>query len=109
MIMRKASRVTICRCRPSIWHMGVRPSMVLWFLRISLRCCKCLAILFPLFVSSPPSTRSIVDQVSEFNEYLAPKPAGAQWDSTNSLFAIWIGINDVGTSVGWVGVSQGYH
>lgn len=36
-----------------------------------------------------------MDQVSQFEEYLAPKPYGAQWDSSNSLFAIWIGINDV--------------
>ena len=38
---------------------------------------------------------SIVDQVSQFNEFLAPRPAGAQWSSDDSLFAIWIGINDV--------------
>ncbi|TFY55296.1 hypothetical protein EVJ58_g8338 [Rhodofomes roseus] len=42
-----------------------------------------------------PTVLSIVDQVSQFEEYLAPKPYGAQWDSSNSLFAIWIGINDV--------------
>ena len=82
--------------------------MVLWSLRISPRCCKCFALPFPLFVSLPLSTRSIVDQVSEFDEYLASKPAGAQWDSTNSLFAIWIGVNDVVSSVSWVGVSQGH-
>jgi len=52
------------------------------------------------------SVLSVVDQVSEFNDYLASKPAGAQWDSANSLFAIWIGINDVGTSVGWTNVTQ---
>ncbi|KAH0826968.1 carbohydrate esterase family 16 protein [Lanmaoa asiatica] len=55
-----------------------------------------------------PTVLSVVDQVSEFNKYLASKPTGAQWDSTNSLFAIWIGINDIGNSVGWVGVSQCY-
>ncbi|KAG6370077.1 carbohydrate esterase family 16 protein [Boletus reticuloceps] len=53
-----------------------------------------------------PTVLSVVDQVSEFNEYLASKPAGAQWDSTNSLFAIWIGINDVGNSVGWTNITQ---
>lgn len=55
-------------------------------------------------VSLTISTRSIVNQVSEFNEYLASKPKGGRWDSTNSLFAIWIGINDVGNSFGWVGI-----
>src|ERR1700744_2773949 len=39
--------------------------------------------------------RSIVDQVTHFNEFLAPKPAGAEWNGNNSLFAVWIGINDV--------------
>ncbi|KAI9574210.1 carbohydrate esterase family 16 protein [Boletus coccyginus] len=53
-----------------------------------------------------PTVLSVVDQVSEFNEYLASKPAGAEWNSANSLFAIWIGINDVGTSVGWTNITQ---
>ncbi|KAF8843670.1 carbohydrate esterase family 16 protein [Paxillus ammoniavirescens] len=53
-----------------------------------------------------PTVLSIVDQVSQFDEYLAPKPAGATWDSTNSLFAVWIGINDVGNSVGWTNITQ---
>ena len=39
--------------------------------------------------------RSIVDQVSQFETFLADKPEGAEWDSSNSLFAFWIGINDV--------------
>ncbi|KAL7283711.1 hypothetical protein ACG7TL_003147 [Trametes sanguinea] len=42
-----------------------------------------------------PTVLSIVDQVQQFHEILAPKPAGAQWESSNSLFAFWIGINDV--------------
>ena len=44
---------------------------------------------------TPLLTRSIVDQVQQFHDILAPKPAGAEWNSSNSLFAIWIGINDV--------------
>jgi len=59
-----------------------------------------------LVPSYKPTVPSIVNQVSEFNEYFAPKPEGAQWDSTNSLFAIWIGINDVGNSVGWTNVTR---
>lgn len=44
---------------------------------------------------TPLPLRSIVDQVQQFHEILAPKPPGAEWDSSNSLFAFWIGINDV--------------
>ncbi|KIK75956.1 carbohydrate esterase family 16 protein, partial [Paxillus rubicundulus Ve08.2h10] len=53
-----------------------------------------------------PTVSSIVDQVSQFDRYLATKPAGATWNSTNSLFAIWIGINDVGASSGWTDITQ---
>ncbi|TFY78622.1 hypothetical protein EWM64_g5392 [Hericium alpestre] len=57
-----------------------------------------------------PTVLSIVDQVSQFNQFLAAKPAGAQWSSDNSLFAIWIGINDVGDSFAWTNVTQiGFH
>ncbi|KAG2031621.1 hypothetical protein BDR03DRAFT_986284 [Suillus americanus] len=37
----------------------------------------------------------VVDLVTHFNKYLASRPASAAWSSTNSLFAAWIGINDV--------------
>ncbi|KIJ68896.1 carbohydrate esterase family 16 protein [Hydnomerulius pinastri MD-312] len=53
-----------------------------------------------------PTVLSVVDQVTQFNEYLAPKPAAAPWNSTNSLFAVFIGINDVGNSVGWTNITQ---
>jgi len=53
-----------------------------------------------------PTVLSVVDQVTQFNEYLASKPVGAEWSSSNSLFAIWIGINDVGNSVGWTNITQ---
>ncbi|KAJ8092755.1 hypothetical protein PM082_007084 [Marasmius tenuissimus] len=42
-----------------------------------------------------PTVLSIVDQVNQFNEFLAPKPQCAPWNSSNSLFAVWVGINDV--------------
>lgn len=42
--------------------------------------------------------RSIVDQVTQFKTILAPKPTAANWASNNTLFAIWIGINDVVSS-----------
>ncbi|KAJ6592487.1 hypothetical protein B0H19DRAFT_1204800 [Mycena capillaripes] len=41
-----------------------------------------------------PTTLSMADQVAQFNDILAPKPIGAQWNSSNALFAVWIGIND---------------
>ncbi|KAG2145080.1 carbohydrate esterase family 16 protein [Suillus cothurnatus] len=53
-----------------------------------------------------PTVLSVVDQVAQFNNYLASKPAGATWESTNSLFAVWIGINDVGNSFGWTNITQ---
>jgi hypothetical protein len=49
-----------------------------------------------------PTVQSIVTQVGLFEKYLAPKPTGAHWNSSNSLFAFWIGINDVGNSFYWV-------
>jgi hypothetical protein len=50
--------------------------------------------------------QSVVTQVSLFEKYLAPKPAGARWASNNTLFAVWIGINDVGNSFYWTNVTQ---
>ncbi|KAH9900944.1 hypothetical protein C8Q73DRAFT_832477 [Cubamyces lactineus] len=53
-----------------------------------------------------PTVLSIVDQVGQFHDILAPKPAGARWKSSNSLFAFWIGINDVGNSFAWTNVTS---
>ncbi|RPD66542.1 hypothetical protein L226DRAFT_530635 [Lentinus tigrinus ALCF2SS1-7] len=53
-----------------------------------------------------PTVLSIVDQVGQFHDILAPKPAGAEWNSSNSLFAFWIGINDVGNSFAWTNVTS---
>jgi phospholipase/lecithinase/hemolysin len=50
--------------------------------------------------------QSVVTQVSLFEKYLAPKPAGTRWASNNTLFAVWIGINDVGNSYYWTNVTQ---
>ncbi|KAF8163693.1 SGNH hydrolase-type esterase domain-containing protein [Crassisporium funariophilum] len=52
-----------------------------------------------------PTVLSIVEQVGQFNQILAPKPVGAQWASDNTLFAFWIGINDVGNSFGWTNIT----
>lgn len=53
-----------------------------------------------------PTVLSVVDQVAQFDKYLASKPAGAAWDSTNSLFAVWIGINDIGNSESWTNITR---
>ncbi|KAF7293287.1 SGNH-hydro domain-containing protein [Mycena chlorophos] len=53
-----------------------------------------------------PTVLSVVDQVAQFKEFLADKPPGAQWDSSNSLFAIWIGINDCGNTWDWTNTTQ---
>ncbi|KAK7693906.1 hypothetical protein QCA50_003480 [Cerrena zonata] len=53
-----------------------------------------------------PTVLSIVDQVGQFNRILAPRPVGAEWNASNSLFAFWIGINDVGNSFGWTNVTS---
>jgi len=53
-----------------------------------------------------PTVLSIVDQVTQFNTFLAPKPSGAEWNGNNSLFAVWIGINDVGNSYAWTNITS---
>ncbi|KAI8623907.1 hypothetical protein F5Y19DRAFT_491815 [Xylariaceae sp. FL1651] len=41
---------------------------------------------------------SFVDQVTEFSNSIAPHPSTAPWTSANSLFGIWMGVNDVGNA-----------
>ena len=41
---------------------------------------------------------SFVDQVSQFTSNLSPPPEYAPWNASDSLFAIWIGVNDVGNA-----------
>ncbi|KAJ7193804.1 GDSL-like Lipase/Acylhydrolase-domain-containing protein [Mycena pura] len=53
-----------------------------------------------------PTVLSIVDQVAQFKQILASKPPGAEWNSSNALFAIWIGINDCGDSFNWSNTTQ---
>ncbi|ELU45763.1 phospholipase A-2-activating protein [Rhizoctonia solani AG-1 IA] len=42
-----------------------------------------------------PTVQSFVDQVTLFSNHFSPVPAEAPWTSDNSLFGIWIGINDI--------------
>ncbi|KAJ7073767.1 GDSL lipase/esterase [Mycena amicta] len=53
-----------------------------------------------------PTVLSIVDQVAQFKGILASKPPGAVWNSSNALFAIWVGINDCGDSFAWTNTTQ---
>ncbi|KXN86027.1 putative mannan endo-1,4-beta-mannosidase F [Leucoagaricus sp. SymC.cos] len=49
----------------------------------------------------PPYTStvlSLTDQVNQFLSGAGSKPASTPWTSSNSLFSVWIGINDIGNS-----------
>lgn len=41
-------------------------------------------------------TTDFIAQVGEFEEYLVPAPSQAPWTSSDTLVAVWFGINDVG-------------
>ncbi|KAJ7766056.1 hypothetical protein B0H16DRAFT_1792884 [Mycena metata] len=45
-----------------------------------------------------PTVLSLIDQVNEFLAGAGKKPATSPWTSMNSLFTVWIGINDLGNS-----------
>jgi phospholipase/lecithinase/hemolysin len=45
-----------------------------------------------------PTVLSLVDQVKLFTSNLSPAPAYAPWTAADSLFGIWIGVNDVGNA-----------
>lgn len=40
----------------------------------------------------------MIDQVKQFSGSVASKPSYASWTADNSLFAVWMGVNDVGNS-----------
>ena len=45
-----------------------------------------------------PTVLSLTDQVNQFLNGAGKKPSTSPWTSTNALFSIWIGINDIGNS-----------
>ncbi|KAI1266187.1 carbohydrate esterase family 16 protein [Xylariaceae sp. FL1019] len=45
-----------------------------------------------------PSVLSFVDQVTEFSNSIASHPSTTPWTSENTLFGIWMGVNDVGNT-----------
>lgn len=53
-----------------------------------------------------PEVLSFADQVDLFSDNLAAEPQPEPWTAENSLFAIWIGVNDVG-NVFWDADAQG--
>jgi len=42
-----------------------------------------------------PTVKSLTDQVDQFLTTYADKPASAPWKCENTLFSVWIGINDI--------------
>ncbi|KAK0725510.1 hypothetical protein B0H67DRAFT_598738 [Lasiosphaeris hirsuta] len=51
-----------------------------------------------LVVPWKPEVLSLIDQVAQFSGSIASHPAYAPWTASDSLFAVWIGVNDVGNS-----------
>lgn len=47
-----------------------------------------------------PTVLSFIDQVKEFSTSIASHPKTTPWTSQDTLFAIWLGVNDVGNSNG---------
>ncbi|PPQ88501.1 hypothetical protein CVT25_013172 [Psilocybe cyanescens] len=45
-----------------------------------------------------PTVLSLTDQVNQFLTTVASKPATTPWTSSNALFSVWIGVNDIGNS-----------
>ncbi|KAF8901873.1 hypothetical protein CPB84DRAFT_1846586 [Gymnopilus junonius] len=45
-----------------------------------------------------PTVLSLGDQVNQFLTTVANKPPTTPWTSANSLFSVWIGVNDIGNS-----------
>ncbi|KAK0221164.1 hypothetical protein EDD85DRAFT_930316 [Armillaria nabsnona] len=45
-----------------------------------------------------PTVLSLTDQVNQFLSSYASKPSTTPWNSADTLFSVWIGINDIGNS-----------
>lgn len=45
-----------------------------------------------------PTVFSLVDQVTQFTNSIASQPSTAPWTSEDTLFGVWIGVNDVGNT-----------
>jgi hypothetical protein len=49
-------------------------------------------------VKTNPGILSLTDQVNEFLSGPGTKPAVTPWTSSDALFSVWIGVNDIGNS-----------
>ena len=45
-----------------------------------------------------PTVLSLTDQVEEFLSGAGEKPTATPWMDSNTLFSVWIGVNDIGNS-----------
>lgn len=45
-----------------------------------------------------PTVLSFIDQVTEFSDSIASHPSTTPWTSDNTLFGVWMGVNDVGNT-----------
>lgn len=45
-----------------------------------------------------PAVKSLIDQVTQFSMSVGPHPSYAPWNANNTVFGIWMGVNDVGNS-----------
>jgi hypothetical protein len=45
-----------------------------------------------------PTVKSLTDQVNQFLASYADRTSSDLWASKNTLFSVWIGINDIGNS-----------
>lgn len=45
-----------------------------------------------------PTVLSLINQTNEFSALVGSKPSFAPWTAEDSLFSIWMGVNDVGNS-----------
>ncbi|KAF2205161.1 hypothetical protein GQ43DRAFT_362971, partial [Delitschia confertaspora ATCC 74209] len=52
------------------------------------------------------TVKSFIDQVGQFKSSIASKPSYAPWTAENSLFAVWMGVNDVGNTYYLSGVNE---
>lgn len=53
-----------------------------------------------LVIPFKPTVLSLVDQVAAFKASIAYKPKSTSWRTDNTLFAVWLGVNDIGNSNG---------
>ncbi|KAK0212110.1 hypothetical protein DFS33DRAFT_1389124 [Desarmillaria ectypa] len=61
-----------------------------------------------LVIPYEPTILSLTDQINQFMDSYASKPSTTPWTSANTLFSVWIGINDIGGSFSLAGDRDAY-